>query len=97
MILNKFVDKTRAEQKVEEDIANYRDMSMKKLEEKKRLLDNEKFEKLNMLRIKLSTLRGVDEESLKSTEAKLSQMEDQMRSFQATLEAKVIQNCWRFI
>ena len=66
---------------------------MKKLEEKKRLLDNEKFEKLNMLRIKLSTLRGVDEESLKSTEAKLSQMEDQMRSFQTTLEAKVIKIC----
>lgn len=79
----------RAEQKVKEDIAAYRDMSTKKLEEKKKLLENEKFEKLNMLKIKLSTLKGVNEHDIKNTEEKLNQMENKMKNFQSTLDTKV--------
>jgi len=63
---------------------------MKKLEEKKRLLDNEKLEKLNILKIKLSTIKGVNQEDLKSAEAKLTEMEARIKSFQTSLEAKVI-------
>jgi len=81
-------DKIRAERKVEEDIATYRELSMKKLEEKKRLLDNEKLEKLNILKIKLSTLKGTNQEDIKNAEAKLSQMEEKIKSFQNTLESK---------
>ena len=62
---------------------------MKKLEDKKKLLDNEKLEKLNMLKIKLSTIKGVDEEDLKNTEAALSQMEEKMKNYQKAIAAKV--------
>jgi len=81
-------DKLKAERKIEEDIIAYRDLSMKKLEDKKKLLDNEKLEKLNMLKIKLSTIKGVDEEDLKSTEATLSQMEEKMKNYQKTIASK---------
>jgi len=81
-------DKLKAERKIEEDIIAYRDLSMKKLEDKKKLLDNEKLEKLNMLKIKLSTIKGVDEEDLKNTEATLSQMEEKMKNYQKTISSK---------
>ncbi len=88
-IINLKIDKIKAERKIEEDIIAYRDLSMKKLEDKKKLLDNEKLEKLNMLKIKLSTIKGVDEEDLRNTETALSQMEEKMKNYQKAIATKV--------